>query len=454
MDVTQAVFAALARSAEGLKERPVLSGWLHRTAQNIAAQTVRTDVRRRAREQEATAMNELHESGATWEHIAPHLDVALGQLSGAERDAILLRYFERKSAREMAQILNTTEEAAQKRVSRAVARLRDLFAKRGITVGTSGLIVVISANAVQVAPAGLAVTISILPLCLGHPLPLPQLYHRRQSHRHDHDSKTLITATILAVLGTTIYEGLRAASSRAQVQTLQKEQAALAEHMRQLMADNQTLSNRVAQANRSPSLSSERLRELLRLRGEVGLLRRQQREADEAAAAKGVPSQRTFVVNRQSNAPAPFQVQLVLDKPGENREAITNSATGPDGESLALQKTPLLDYTAISSVNVTTNMSSGVPQIGIDFSDVGRELFAAITKENINKRLAIVLDGQGSFGAHHPLRNLGGQGTDYRLLHRGGSQEACGENHRGNRARSCSPQSAGTLIFSPKRVRG
>ena len=72
-DVTQAVFAALALSAEGLKEHPVLSGWLHRTAQNIAAQTVRTDARRRAREQEATAMNELCQPGATWEHIAPHL---------------------------------------------------------------------------------------------------------------------------------------------------------------------------------------------------------------------------------------------------------------------------------------------------------------------------------------------------------------------------------------------
>jgi len=97
---------------------------------------------------------------------------------------------------------------------------------------------------------------------------------------------------------------------------------------------------------RSPALSSERLRELLRLRGEVGLLRRQQLEADEAAAANGVPSQRTSVVNRQSNAPAPFQVQLVLDKPGENTEAITNSATGRDGELWSYRKLPLLDYTA------------------------------------------------------------------------------------------------------------
>ena len=58
-DVTQSVFAALAQNAPQLTDRPVLSGWLHRTAQNIAAQTVRTDVRRRAREQEAAAMNEL-----------------------------------------------------------------------------------------------------------------------------------------------------------------------------------------------------------------------------------------------------------------------------------------------------------------------------------------------------------------------------------------------------------
>jgi RNA polymerase sigma factor (sigma-70 family) len=81
-DVTQGVFIALAKSATELTDRPVLSGWLHRTAQNIAAQTVRTDVRRRAREQEAAAMNELlsAEPDALWKHIAPQLDAALGEL--------------------------------------------------------------------------------------------------------------------------------------------------------------------------------------------------------------------------------------------------------------------------------------------------------------------------------------------------------------------------------------
>ena len=161
-DVTQGVFVALAKNALQLMDRPVLSGWLHRTAQNIAAQTVRTIERRRAREKEAAAMNELlsAEPDIVWEHIAPHLDAALGELNELDRDALLLRYFERKSAHEIAQTLGISDEAAQKRVSRAVERLREFLAKRGVTVGASGLVIVISANAVQAAPVGLAVTIS------------------------------------------------------------------------------------------------------------------------------------------------------------------------------------------------------------------------------------------------------------------------------------------------------
>jgi RNA polymerase sigma factor (sigma-70 family) len=159
-DVTQSAFAVLAQNAGKLTDRPTLSGWLHRTAQNIASKTVRTNVRRRVREQEAAAMNELlaANSDDQWDHIAPHLDAALGKLSEPEREAVLLRYFERKSASEMAQILGISNEAAQKRISRAVERLREFFAGRGVTVGASGLALLLSTNAVQSAPVGLAAT--------------------------------------------------------------------------------------------------------------------------------------------------------------------------------------------------------------------------------------------------------------------------------------------------------
>jgi RNA polymerase sigma factor (sigma-70 family) len=160
-DVSQGVFVVLAKNAARLTDRPVLAGWLHRTAKNIAAQTVRTSVRRQRREQEAAAMNELLSGpDASWEDIAPNLDAALDGLSESDRDAILLRYFERKSAGEMAAALGISDEAAQKRVSRAVEKLRDFLSNRGLRVGASGLVIVISANAVQAAPAGLAVVIA------------------------------------------------------------------------------------------------------------------------------------------------------------------------------------------------------------------------------------------------------------------------------------------------------
>ena len=58
-DVTQNTFIALAKNVLQVRDRSVLSSWLHSTARNLAANTVRAEVRRREREQEAAAMNEL-----------------------------------------------------------------------------------------------------------------------------------------------------------------------------------------------------------------------------------------------------------------------------------------------------------------------------------------------------------------------------------------------------------
>ena len=153
-DVTQATFVALAKSAPDLVHRSVLSGWLHRTAQNLAIKTVRTIERRLDREQQVSAMNNLlgHESDATWKTIAPYLDEALGVLSDSDRDAVMLRYFERKSAEAMAQALGISSEAAQKRVNRAVDRLRESLAQRGITSTAAGLAILVEAHAVAATP--------------------------------------------------------------------------------------------------------------------------------------------------------------------------------------------------------------------------------------------------------------------------------------------------------------
>jgi RNA polymerase sigma factor (sigma-70 family) len=259
-DVTQSVFIALARQAPDLLDRPTLAGWLHRTTQNIAAQTVRTIERRRVREQEAVAMNEIlsAEPDASWEQIAPHLDIALGELNEADRDAVLLRYFEKKSAQEIADVLGINAEAAQKRVNRAVERLREIFSKRKITIGAGGLVVLISANAVQSAPAGLAVAISSAALA-GTAVTTSTLIATTKTFAMTTLQKTLITATIAVVAGAGIYGARQSSKLRARVQELEQQQtrsatdetavAALQNKVDQLIGQNAELSNALAQAN-------------------------------------------------------------------------------------------------------------------------------------------------------------------------------------------------------------
>jgi len=402
-DVAQNVFASLARGARTLagKLNPdaSLAGWLCRCTRNLALNLRRDDFRRHSRERQA--MENLHPSPETapdWGRLCPLLDEALSGLNETDHDALVLRFFKNQDLRSVGFALGVSDDTAQKRVSRALEKLREYLAHHGIAITGAALAMVISANAVQAAPVGLAATISAAAILAGTAVSTSTVIAVTKTITMTILQKTLITATIAAAVGTGVYEARQASTLRSQNQTLQQQQTTLTDKIAQLKSENEGLANRVVQANRSPSLSSERLRELLKLRGEVGVLRRQQRELEQTAAAaqsktRGPAGQPASSANPQPNQPASFQVQLVLDGPGEDTEPMTNNASGAGGETLHVQKTPLMDYTAISSATVTTDPSSGAPQIDVELSDVGKELFAAVTKENINKRLAIVLDG-------------------------------------------------------------
>ena len=394
-EVAQSAFTDLARQAHRLAPDTVLPAWLYQVTRRTAVDVVRREARRQAREQVALELNAMNATTADWSYIEPLLDEAMQTLEDDDRTAVLLRYFENKSLREVGQALGTTEDAARKRVSRAVERLHEFFARHGVTVGASGLVVLISANAVQAAPAGLAVTISLAAALAGTTLATTATATATKAVAMTTLQKTLIAATLAAVAGTGIYEARQASRLRDQLQTLRQQQAPLTQQIAQLRANNESLSNQLARANGSPSMSTERLRELLRLRGEVGVLRQRQRELEQTVAAmrSGAPQpagQPASGVTAPANAPAPFQVQLVADEPGQDTESMTNNA---GGGILQVRKTPLLDQTAIRLVTVGKN-ALGAPVIDVEFSPEGKDLFAAVTKENINKRLAIVLNGQ------------------------------------------------------------
>jgi RNA polymerase sigma factor (sigma-70 family) len=159
-DIAQAVFLLLARKAASLSSKTVVSGWLYRAAQLTAANYVRSELRRQHREQEAQMQSFANEPEAElWTQMAPMLDTAMGRLRERDRDALVLRYFEGKSNREVGAALGTSEAAAQKSIERALAKLRGFFSRRGLTISTATLATLLSVHAVQAAPAGLAVSI-------------------------------------------------------------------------------------------------------------------------------------------------------------------------------------------------------------------------------------------------------------------------------------------------------
>ena len=156
-DVVQTVFTDLARLARTLSPEVMLGGWLHRRTWHVATTLMRTERRRQHRERQAVEMNDFqNQSQDEFERIAPLLDEAINQLGDRDRAAIVLRFFEHRDLRAVGEMLGSNEDAAQKRVARAVEKLRGHFARRGIVASAVVITSALAAHAVHAAPAGLA----------------------------------------------------------------------------------------------------------------------------------------------------------------------------------------------------------------------------------------------------------------------------------------------------------
>ena len=285
-DVTQIVFADLAGKARAVSHHGVLTGWLYQATRYAASKVVRTERRRANREKEAVAMRELS-SDANWERLGHVLDEAMSRLGAKDRDAVLLRYFERKELRAVGDALGTSEEAARKRVSRALERLRRYLTTRGVTLSAAMLATALTGNAVQAAPAALAGAISAAVFAGAAVAAAGSTFNLLNLMSITKLKAGLLSAAVVVAAGTPIVV------QQQSVTRLRAENRELREQSQQLerfRSENQRLAGLQVDVEELNRLRKE-VAELHRLRAEVALLRREssdlRRPPSQSPAAPG-----------------------------------------------------------------------------------------------------------------------------------------------------------------------
>ena len=276
-DVAQSVFTDLARKAGTLSttfsESASLSGWLYRSTRYAALRQLRDDRRRQFRERQAMEQLDPAPGAADeWDRIQPLLDEAMSDLGDEDREALLLRYFKNHDFRAIGASLGVSDDAAQKRVSRALEKLRADFARRGATTTALALATAISANAVSAAPAGLASAFANAALA-GKVIAATTTTTATKALVMTTFQKAIIAGTIAVVAGAGIYEARQAADLREKVQALQQQPISPTAQLAQLQRERDEATNQVAALLDQLASLKKNATDLPKLRREVTELR-------------------------------------------------------------------------------------------------------------------------------------------------------------------------------------
>ena len=210
--------------------------------------------------------------------------IELGHGAGGGRPRHLHRFGHPQRSRYRPRLLGIQEAAAHKRTARALEKLRKFFSQRGIELSAATIAGAVAANSVQAAPAGLAAAITAAALS-GTAITTTAYLAATKAIAMTTIQKIAVTAALAVSVAVGIYQAKETAQARAQVQTLQQQQAPLAEQIQQLQAERDKATNMLAWRGDELAKSKANNNELLRLRGEITQLKASANNAADQAAA-------------------------------------------------------------------------------------------------------------------------------------------------------------------------
>ncbi|MEM7384109.1 MAG: sigma-70 family RNA polymerase sigma factor [Verrucomicrobiota bacterium] len=141
-EIAQEVFSTLARKARTIRDPERLGAWLHRTTVFHSANAVRKESRRREnlaryQREQTGSMNE--EELAEWNEALPLLDAAISELPAVERQLVVMRFFEGCSFKVIGRVLEKSEDASRKQLSRILEKLSQHLSRKGAGI-SAGLV--------------------------------------------------------------------------------------------------------------------------------------------------------------------------------------------------------------------------------------------------------------------------------------------------------------------------
>jgi RNA polymerase sigma factor (sigma-70 family) len=279
-EVAQCVFIGLAQGAHSLSSRLAgdasLAGWLCRSARNVSLNLRRNELRRHSRERLAMEdLDPISETDRDWACLGPVLDEAMSELGESDYDALVIRFFKNQDLRSVGRALGVSDDTAQKRVSRALDKLRDHLSHLGITTTGASLAVVLSSNTVHAAPAGLAVVISSAATLAGTSAHISTTIAATKIITMTTIQKALILTTFAATIAVGVYEVRRESHLQEKDQALLQQQDFLARRVQQLEQERDDTASKLATATAIQGTGQPRREqlELAKLRAEVTKLR-------------------------------------------------------------------------------------------------------------------------------------------------------------------------------------